>query len=169
MFLPLSFCMVSISVVSNSNVFNKTIIMSYITNRLDKPLVVNSIASLSSGLPEPFDGQLVETLGYYSPGDGGGNLYRYDASSSALVDWGHTFDGLGGDNSTVTLQAPKTTAGTGTGRFIAVDTRDFNLDRWGAVNDSSSECFFRIQAALDKASSNGGGHLHSNGRETGSY
>lgn len=161
--------MVSISVVSNSNVFNKTIIMSYITNRLDKPLVVNSIASLSSGLPEPFDGQLVETLGYYSPGDGGGNLYRYDASSSALVDWGHTFDGLGGDNSTVTLQAAKTTAGTGTGRFIAVDTRDFNLDRWGAVNDSSSECFFRIQAALDKASSNGGGHLHSNGRETGSY
>lgn len=71
----------------------------------DRPKVATNVAGLATvrGLR---DGDVVQTLGYYAAQDGGGNLYQYDADSTATVDGGFVINGP-----------------SGTGRFLAASAR----------------------------------------------
>lgn len=86
------------------------------------------------------DNQLVQTLGYTTEGKGG-NLYRYDAGSSATPDYGFTLDGLGGNG-----------AGIGSGRFIAVDTSVANVMQFGAQGDGSTDDTTALQQVFSTTS-----------------
>ena len=143
--------------------------MSQLFNPTYRTLTVPNVSGLTNIVPRPADGQMVQTLGYYTPGDNGGNLYTYSASASGTVDWGLTMDGIGGDNSTATLQAAKTDAGSGSGRFLAVNQENFNVDKWGALNDGTTDNFYRIQSAIDAAASGGGGLISCSEGSVGSY
>jgi hypothetical protein len=91
---------------------------------VDFPSVASMVAATTH-----VDGDLVKTLGYYAAGDGGGNSYRYDASSSDTVDGGWVMDGVGGDGT-----------GTGTGRFIAVhQAPTIYSKQWGILCDGATD------------------------------
>ncbi len=101
------------------------------------------------------DGALYQTRGYYAEGDGGGNLYRYEAGSSTVCDGGFVLDGgAGSDNSPAATNT--TYAGTGAGRFVAIDQSVGNLKKFGAKGDGISDDSIRFQAALDAASAKTG-------------
>jgi hypothetical protein len=101
-------------------------------NKLGPIATVDDTADLASAAPR--DGQLWQTRGYGAPGDGGANVYRYVAGSSATVDGGWVINGPGG-----------------TGRYLAIDTRVANVLQFGAVADSVTDCSAAVQAAIDAA------------------
>ena len=103
---------------------------------------VSSLAALT-----PTNGVTVITQGYYAANDGGGNVYTYDSASSATCDGGFIVDGVGGSNTPGLTAA--TYAGTGTGRFIAVDQTAARAKRFGAKGDGASDDTYRIQAWLN--------------------
>ena len=64
-------------------------------------IVVDTVDDLftlgTTNAPAPVDGQYVETLGYYTVGDGGANTYVYNANDvTANVDGGFLIDVLNG-------------------------------------------------------------------------
>jgi hypothetical protein len=91
---------------------------------------VNSVASLQDGND---DGDVVVLLGYYTPGDGGSGLLRWNASSTDTANNGTIF----------------AIAGVSTGRWMRIYDDGVNV-RWfgakgdGVVNDSPA-----IQAMID--------------------
>jgi hypothetical protein len=103
------------------------------------------------------DQQLAQTLGYYVPHDGGGNLYKYEAASAATCDGGFILDGQGGDNSVAASNV--TYAGTGTGRWVAVDQNIANVKQFGAKGDGVTSDSNRIQAAITAIDGDGGGEV----------
>lgn len=120
--------------------------MTNIINRSFRPIIVDDVASLSGLLPEPQDGQLVQTKGFYSPGDGGGNSYIYDSASAAAVDHGKTLPGIGGSFS---FDAGGSFNGVaGTGRFIATNTVSATPQQFGAPLGGSNDTF-AAQTILD--------------------
>ena len=68
------------------------------------------------------DGELVQTLGYHAVADGGGNTFRYDATSTVAVDGGFVIDGPGG-----------------VGRFIAINQTVADVRQFGARGDGSDD------------------------------
>lgn len=83
-----------------------------------------SIANLRAITYTPKDGQLVDLLGYYTPGDGGGGQFYWDATSTAT------------DNNGTII---KVTAIT-TGRWIRLrDAGIVHIDWFGFLNDGSDE------------------------------
>ena len=74
-----------------------------------------------------------KTLGYYSAGDGGGNSFYWDSTSTAT------------DNAGTVI---KPTAVSGAGRWLAVDTSYINVKQFGAVGDGVADDTVEIQAAL---------------------
>ena len=96
---------------------------------------VSDLANLRAG-----DGDLVEVLGYYAAGDGGGGLFRYDATSVVTQDLGFIHD------SAIS------------GRFIAIDQSVANVVRFGAKGDNATDDIARIQAAADAAVATGSGY-----------
>ena len=103
----------------------------------DRPKIATNVAGLATvrGLR---DGDAVQTLGYYASGDGGGNLYTYDADSAATVDGGFVIDGPGS-----------------VGRFLAVDTTVANVLQFGATGDGVTNDATAFAAALQAAHDEG--------------
>ena len=89
---------------------------------------VDNVAALANLSPR--QGQTVFTRGYYTAGDGGGNEYRYDATSAATVDGGFVIT-------------------AGTGRFLALDQTVANVRQFGAYGDNTNDDTTTIQAAID--------------------
>lgn len=79
-----------------------------------------------------------KTLGYYSAGDGGGNSFYWDGTSTAT------------DNAGTVI---KPTAVSGAGRWLAVDTSHITPEIFGAKGDGS-EVSLRMQAAADYCAAN---------------
>ena len=99
----------------------------FVSDRVKFATNVAGLASLN-GLK---DGDVVQTQGYYTPGDGGGNAYRYDSGSSATVDGGFVINGPGG-----------------TGRFLAVNQSIALAEQWGCYGDDSTDDHDALEAAL---------------------
>ena len=74
-----------------------------------------------------------KTLGYYSAGDGGGNSFYWDSTSTAT------------DNAGTVI---KPTAVSGAGRWIAIDTTKVNPLQFGAYGDSSTDDSYAIKNML---------------------
>jgi len=74
-----------------------------------------------------------KTLGYYSAGDGGGNSFYWDGTSTAT------------DNAGTVI---KPTSVSGAGRWLAVDTSYINVKQFGAVGDGVADDTAAIQNAL---------------------
>lgn len=74
-----------------------------------------------------------KTLGYYSAGDGGGNSFYWDGTSTAT------------DNGGTVI---KPTAVSGAGRWLATDTTSVNVCQFGAYGDDSADDTTAVQAAL---------------------
>lgn len=91
----------------------------------------------------PVDGQICNTLGYGSAGVGA-NSYRYEASSVAVCDGGFILDGIAGSNTSAETSASY--AGTGTGRFTALDQSRASLDQFGAGLGNAASEVFRLAA-----------------------
>lgn len=78
-----------------------------------------------------------KTLGYYSAGDGGGNSFYWDSTSTAT------------DNGGTVI---KPTAVSGAGRWLAVDTSVVKFEQFGAYANGSTNDYTAMQAALSAAS-----------------
>jgi hypothetical protein len=74
-----------------------------------------------------------KTLGYYSAGDGGGNSFYWDSTSTAT------------DNSATII---KPTAVSGAGRWLAIDTSSVSVLQFGADSTGNTEATAIFTAAL---------------------
>ncbi len=102
----------------------------------DIAVVVNTKADLDTA--RVGDGDLVQTLGYHSSGDGGGNLFQYDADSTASVDDGWVISGP-----------------SAVGRYLALDQTVADIRHFGVRLGSGNEVSNRtsFQSALNSANS----------------
>ncbi len=92
-----------------------------------------SIAALKAA-PKPIvDGSYVQVLGYYAAGDGGGGVYRWNATDISADNGG-------------TIIAP--TAG-GTGRWNLVNYGKVDIKQFGAIGDNATIATTAIQAAVN--------------------
>jgi len=76
-----------------------------------------------------------KTLGYYAAGDGGGNSFYWDGTSTAT------------DNGGTII---KPTAVAGAGRWIAIDTINVNIRQFGAKGDGVADDTTAISSAIDE-------------------
>ena len=76
-----------------------------------------------------------KTLGYYSAGDGGGNSFYWDSTSTAT------------DNGGTVI---KPTAVSGAGRWLATDASYINVKQFGAVGDGVADDTTAISSAIDE-------------------
>lgn len=99
----------------------------------------NSIAALRlrSGTSSA---NAAKTLGYYSAGDGGGNSFYWDGTSTAT------------DNAGTVI---KPTSVSGAGRWLAVDISYINVKQFGAVGDGVANDTTAISSAIDEANTHG--------------
>ncbi len=97
-----------------------------ITNVVTK---VGSVAELLA--VDPGDATLVQTLGYYAAGDGGGGQWRWSPSYAG------TTNVLGGALS------------VGGGAWVLDHHGTINVRQWGAVGDGVTDDFDSLQAAAD--------------------
>jgi hypothetical protein len=80
---------------------------------------------------------LVQTLGYYTAGDGGGLAFRYVAASAAATNYG-------------TIIKP-----SNAGRFVWIGGPNISINSFGAIADATTDYSTQIQAALDYGASSG--------------
>lgn len=85
------------------------------------------------------DGQKADVLGYYAIGDGGGNSFYWDSTSTATE-----------NNGTII----KPTNVSGAGRWLAVNKSVVELTQFGADRTGAASAVTAIQAAFDYANTN---------------
>ena len=85
-----------------------------------------------------------KTLGYYAAGDGGGNSFYWDGTSTATVNAGTVI---------------KPTAVSGAGRWLAVDTSYITPEMFGAYGDGEKDDTAAIDKAIAALTTLGGGSL----------
>lgn len=115
----------------------------------NRKYVVNTVQDLVS--TNIRDGEIVEVLGWSGVSDGGGGEFLYDASSSATVDNGLVFDGVGG-----TQAIPGGSTSTGTGRFLRIRRNEPIQAKWFGVygngtSDDSAALAKAVEAAAGSA------------------
>ena len=98
----------------------------------------NSIAALRLRIGTTI-ANAAKTLGYYAAGDGGGNAFYWDGTSTAT-------DNIG------TVITP--TAVSGAGRWLAVNPNNINVRQFGAKTDGT-DTTEHFQAAINFAETNG--------------
>jgi len=98
---------------------------------------VNTVADLVAMVPTQ-DGMLVQTLGYYSAGDGGGATFRWVSGNSTSTNLGTSIKPSGA-----------------TGRFLWVPEARSDIRMFGAKGDTSTDNTLSIQAALDYGAESG--------------
>jgi len=89
-----------------------------------------------------------KTLGYYAAGDGGGNSFYWDSTSTATENGGTVI---------------KPTAVSGAGRWLAVDTSYITPEMFGAYGDGEKDDTAAINKAIAVLSASGGGVLNFDG------
>lgn len=94
---------------------------------------VADMVSLSTNLN---NGQLIQTGGFWSNGDGGGATYRWDSSASSATNLGN-------------FAGP-----SGTGRFTFLAKDKINVRAFGAKGDDSTDDYAAIQGAINFAVAN---------------
>ena len=77
------------------------------------------------------NGETIQMLGYYTPGDGGGGLFRWDNTSTAT------------DNGGTIIKATATT----TGRWLLVHNESINVLQFGAKADGTNDSAYINNAA----------------------
>lgn len=82
----------------------------------------------------PIDGTIVQTAGYTSASDGGGNTYKYNATGRPTADGGFYLDGPGADD-----------------YFEAIDRTVANVRKFGCIGDGTTENTLPLRACLDAA------------------
>lgn len=93
-------------------------------------------------IASPAGGDAIIVLGYTVAGDGGGGLFRFNASSTATVDNGTIF-------------------GSGTGRWFRVDRDKPDWSTaWFGIRAGSTDMATKINAAMAALSARGGGTLN---------
>jgi hypothetical protein len=109
--------------------------------------VLDTVAALKRASPDEGAPPLVRVLGYRMPGDGGGGLFRWDATATTETDGGLVF-------------VPE--AAQGAGRWVRLRdaTTVYNVRHFGAHPDQDDNAPF-IQAAIHAARREGkGGVVH---------
>lgn len=95
---------------------------------------VDSVTDLF-GLTSVKDDELIETVSYTSGSNNGGNVYRYDSSSTETIDGVEVLPGVGGVLSFDSAFPYAFNGTAGTGRYIARDRTQFTLHQAGAVGE----------------------------------
>ena len=98
----------------------------------------NSIAALRLRIGTTI-ANAAKTLGYYAAGDGGGNAFYWDGTSTATDNIGTVI---------------KPTAVSGAGRWLAVNPNNINVRQFGAKTDGT-DTTEHFQAAINFAETNG--------------
>ena len=93
---------------------------------------VNTVAELRALTPVQ-DGMLVQTGGYWTNGDGGGNLFRWRSGSTTTTNRG----------SILQLSAG------GSGRFEAINLLSANIRQFGAISATNFDSSVYVQSAVD--------------------
>lgn len=86
------------------------------------------------------NGEFVNTIGYYTSGDGGGNSFYWDSTSTATHNGGTVI---------------KPTAVSGAGRWLAVDTDIVKVEQFGAYGNGLSRDDVLINVASEYCRVNG--------------
>jgi hypothetical protein len=104
--------------------------------RIQTVIPVDTLADLKArkGRSGQEQQQQVHLAGYYAPGDGGGGLFWWDATSTATPD-----DGL----------VVQVTSVSGAGRWRRIYSGRADVRWWGAIADGATNRHLRLQAALD--------------------
>ncbi len=101
----------------------------------------NSIAALRLRIGTTI-ANAAKTLGYYAAGDGGGNSFYWDSTSTAT------------DNAGTVI---KPTSVSGAGRWLAVDTTSYiNVKQFGAVGDGVADDTAAFMSTFAKIKTSGG-------------
>jgi 3D (Asp-Asp-Asp) domain-containing protein len=132
-----AYLLLAIVAVGQTTFNNLTVKTNLTVSGVQVAAKVNTIADLVAMVPTQ-DGMLVETLGYYAAGDGGGLPFRYVAGSTAATNLGTVFS-----------------FNSGTGRAIWIGGDSLNVRAFGVVADSSTDNTTAMQAALDYGASSG--------------
>lgn len=115
----LLFLLVALSAVGQTTFNNVAVKTNATVAGADVSTKVANVAALVALSPKQ-DGQLVQTLGYYSAGDGGGANYRFVLGSTASTNLGTVFSVSGG-------------------RFIWVGGSEINVKMFGAKIDGVTD------------------------------
>lgn len=101
-------------------------------------MIVNTITDLKSLVAGQYPS--VQVLGYYATGDGGGDIFRWNSTSTASDNGG-------------TVIIPNSTPGTGRWERVY---QSLDIKKFGAKGDGVTDDTAEIQAALDFANTSGG-------------
>lgn len=96
----------------------------------------DNIADLRAISETPVNGDTYPVLGYYTPGDGGGGQFYWDAASTET------------DNGGTIIKVTSIT----TGRWLRLESDTINALQWGAVADSATGTSQAVQDMMDNAS-----------------
>lgn len=86
------------------------------------------------------NGEFVNTIGYYAAGDGGGNSFYWNSTSTATHNGGTVI---------------KPTLVSGAGRWLAINPNNINVRQFGAFGNGSTDDTEYFQNAINFAADNG--------------